>query len=87
MRVFELSKKFPAEERFAMISPAALRGRFALTCARLDQGEAYFVSKLTDCDGENSETDSLPETAATSPQMSTVRHLRCAKKSARRSAA
>jgi hypothetical protein len=39
MRVFELSKRFPSEGKFALY-------------------EAHFVSKLTDCEGENGETDS-----------------------------
>jgi four helix bundle protein len=62
MAVFELSKRFPAEERFALTSQ--LRRSSRSICLNLREAwakrryEAHFVSKLTDCDGENSETDS-----------------------------
>ena len=62
MRVFELSKGFPAEEKFALTSQIrrsscsiSLNLREAWAKRRY---EAHFVSKLTDCDGETSETDS-----------------------------
>ena len=62
MKVFELSKTFPAEERFALTSQ--IRRSSRSVCLNLREAwakrryEAHFVSKLTDCDGENSETDS-----------------------------
>src|SRR5687768_18034541 len=62
MRVFELSKKFPAEERFALTGQVRRSSRSV--CLNLREAwakrkyEAHFISKLTDCDGENSETDS-----------------------------
>jgi len=62
MRIFELSKNFPAEERFALTGQ--IRRSSRSVCLNLREAwakrryEAYFVSKLTDCDGENSETDS-----------------------------
>lgn len=62
MRVFELSKRFPPEERYALTGQ--LRRSSRSTCLNLREAwakrryEAHFVSKLTDCDGENSETDS-----------------------------
>ena len=62
MRVFELSKNFPAEERFALT--AQIRRSSRSVCLNLREAwakrryEAHFVSKLTDCDGEKSETDS-----------------------------
>lgn len=61
MRVFEVSKNFPAEERYALTSqirrssrsvPMNLREAWAKR-----RYEAHFVSKLTDCDGECNETD------------------------------
>ena len=61
MRVFELSKSFPPEERFALISQ--IRRSSRSVCMNLREARAkrryepHFVSKLTDCDGENSETD------------------------------
>jgi four helix bundle protein len=62
MRIFELSKGFPAEEKFALISQ--IRRSSRSVCLNLREAwakrryEAHFISKLTDCDGENSETDS-----------------------------
>ena len=62
MAVFELSKGFPAEERFALTGQ--IRRSSRSVCLNLREAwakrryEAHFVSKLTDCDGENSETDS-----------------------------
>ena len=62
MRVFEVSKAFPPEERFALTGQ--IRRSSRSVCLNLREAwakrryEAHFVSKLTDCDGENSETDS-----------------------------
>jgi len=62
MRVFELSKRFPSEEKFALTSQ--IRRSSRSVCLNLREAwakrryEAHFISKLTDCDGENSETDS-----------------------------
>jgi four helix bundle protein len=60
-RVFELSKSFPPEERFALTGQ--IRRSSRSVCTNLREAWAKrrypdnFVSKLTDCDGENSETD------------------------------
>ena len=62
MRVFDLSRRFPPEERFALTSQ--IRRSSRSICLNLREAwakrryEAHFISKLTDCDGENSETDS-----------------------------
>jgi len=62
MKVFELSKMFPSDERFALTSQ--IRRSSRSTCLNLREAwakrkyEAHFVSKLTDCDGENAETES-----------------------------
>lgn len=62
MRVFELTKRFPPEERFALTSQ--IRRSSRSVCLNLREAWAKrrypsaFVAKLTDCDGENSETDS-----------------------------
>ena len=61
MSVFEVSKRFPAEERYALTSQ--IRRSSRSVCLNLREAwakrryEAHFISKLTDCDGENSETD------------------------------
>jgi four helix bundle protein len=61
MDIFELSKAFPAEERFALTSQIRRSSRSVAMNLReawaKRRYEAHFVSKLTDCDGENSETD------------------------------
>jgi four helix bundle protein len=62
MAIFLVSKRFPDEERFALTSQ--IRRSSRSVCLNLREAwskrryEAHFVSKLTDCDGENSETDS-----------------------------
>jgi len=62
MRVFEISCSFPPEEKFALTSQ--IRRSSRSVCLNLREAwakrryEAHFISKLTDCDGENSETDS-----------------------------
>ena len=62
MRIFAVSQSFPPEERFALTSQ--IRRSSRSVCLNLREAwakrryEAHFISKLTDCDGENSETDS-----------------------------
>jgi four helix bundle protein len=62
MDIFEISKRFPPEERFALTGQ--IRRSSRSVCLNLREAwakrryEGHFVSKLTDCDGENSETDS-----------------------------
>jgi four helix bundle protein len=62
MRVFEASKRFPAEERWALTGQ--IRRSSRSVCLNLREAwakrryEAHFISKLTDCDGESNETDS-----------------------------
>ena len=62
MDIFQISKSFPAEEKYALTSQ--IRRSSRSVCLYLREAwskrryEAHFISKLTDCDGENSETDS-----------------------------
>lgn len=62
MRIFEVSKRFPPEERWALTGQ--IRRSSRSVCHNLCEAwakrryEAHFISKLTDCDGENAETDS-----------------------------
>ena len=62
MKVFEISKRFPPEERYALTGQ--IRRSSRSVCLNLREAwakrryEAHFISKLTDCDGENAETDS-----------------------------
>src|SRR5688572_13387745 len=61
MKIYDLSKRFPPEERFALTSQ--IRRSSRSVCLNLREAwakrryEAHFLSKLTDSDGENSETD------------------------------
>ena len=67
MMVFELTKKFPGEERYSLTTQ--IRNSSRSVPANL--AEAYrkrryiaaFIAKLTDCDGENAETDVHLDTA------------------------
>lgn len=62
MEIYRLSESFPKEERYALTGQ--IRRSSRSVCLNLREAwakrryEAHFVSKLTDCDGENSETDS-----------------------------
>ena len=62
MDIFALTKRFPAEEKYALTSQ--IRRSSRSVCLNLREAwakrryEPHFASKLTDCDGENSETDS-----------------------------
>src|SRR5688500_3580055 len=62
MKIFVLTTYFPVEERFGLSSQ--IRPSSRSVCLNLREAwakrryRAHFISKLTDCDGENSETDS-----------------------------
>ena len=62
MEIFDVSKSFPVEEKYALTSQ--IRRSSRSVCLNLREAwakrryEAHFISKLTDCDGENSETGS-----------------------------
>src|SRR6266481_4089984 len=78
MKVFELSKNFPPEERFALTGQVRRSSRSV--CLNLREAwakrryEAHFISKLTDCDGENSETDSSLDFARDCRYITTEQH-------------
>ena len=61
MLIFRVSRRFPSEERYALTGQ--IRRSSRSVCMNLREAWAkrrypsHFVSKLTDCDGENSETD------------------------------
>ena len=60
MKIFELTKNFPAEERFSMVDQ--MRRSSRAVCSNMAEAwrkrryKAHFVSKLTDCEGEADET-------------------------------
>jgi four helix bundle protein len=78
MTIFRLTKAFPDEERFALMSQ--IRRSSRSVCLNLREAwakrryEAHFVSKLTDCDGENSETDSALDFAKDCEYITAERH-------------
>ena len=78
MEVFHLSKAFPAEEKFSLTSQ--IRRSSRSVCLNLREAwakrryEAHFTSKLTDCDGENSETDSSLDFAKDCRYITAQRH-------------
>jgi len=61
MEICKISKSWPAEEKYSLTDQ--IRRSSRSTCANLREAwakrryEANFVSKLTDCDGEKTETD------------------------------
>ncbi|MBK7560107.1 MAG: four helix bundle protein [Chitinophagaceae bacterium] len=61
MDILEISKKFPKEETYSLTDQ--IRRSSRSVCANFAEAYrkrryiAHFVSKLTDCDSENSETD------------------------------
>lgn len=60
MEVFEISKKFPSEERYSLTDQ--IRRSARSVCGNLAEGwrkrryEGAFVSKLNECEGEAAET-------------------------------
>ena len=61
MEIFEISKQWPAEEKYSLTDQ--IRRSSRSVCSNLREAwskrryDAHFIMKLTDCDGENSETD------------------------------
>jgi four helix bundle protein len=78
MNAFEISKRFPAEERYALTGQVRRSSRSV--CLNLREAwakrryEAHFVSKLTDCDGERNETDSSLDFARDCGYITTSEH-------------
>jgi four helix bundle protein len=61
MEVFRITRQFPSEERYSLTDQVRRCSRSV--CGNLSEAwakrryKAHFVSKLTDSDGENGETD------------------------------
>lgn len=61
MKIFHLTKRFPKEELFGLTGQ--IRRSSISVCSNIAEGyrkrryEAHFVSKMTDADTENSETE------------------------------
>src|SRR5262245_52502089 len=62
MEILTFSKRFPAEEKYALTDQ--IRRSSRSVCLNLREAwakrryESHFINKLTDCDGECNETDS-----------------------------
>ncbi|MBW4606687.1 MAG: four helix bundle protein [Hassallia sp. WJT32-NPBG1] len=67
MKIFEVSKKFPVEERYSLTDQ--IRRSSRSVCANLAEAwrkrryEAAFVAKLSDCEAESAETQTWIEFA------------------------
>lgn len=67
MKIFELSKKFPVEERYSLTDQ--IRRSSRSVCANMAEAwrkrryEAAFVAKLNDCEAESAETQTWIEFA------------------------
>ncbi|MCZ6673694.1 MAG: four helix bundle protein [Verrucomicrobia bacterium] len=78
MEVFEISKKFPPEERYALTGQ--IRRSSRSECLNLREAwakrryENHFISKLTVCDGECNETDSSLDFAKDCGYISAEKH-------------
>ncbi len=83
MDIFELSKNFPAEEKYALTSH--IRRSSRSICMNLRKArakrryEAHFIIKHTDCDGENSETDTSLDFAKVCGYNAEEQHLQLTK--------
>jgi four helix bundle protein len=78
MAIFEESKQFPAEERYALTSQIRRSSRSVSMnlCEAWAKRryESHFISKLTDCDGENAETDTSLDFALACGYLTKERH-------------
>jgi len=78
MKIFEVSKSFPKEEKYGLTDQ--IRRSSRSVCLNLREAwakrryQAHFVNKLTDCDGENSETDSSLDIAKDCGYISNEEH-------------
>jgi len=78
MKSFELTKIFPVEEKFALTGQ--IRRSSRSVCLNLREAwakrryEAHFINKLTDCDGENSETDASLDFAVDCKYITSAQH-------------
>lgn len=60
MKIFQVTKKFPKEETYSMVDQIRRSSRSVCSCIaeayRKRKYQGYFVNKMSDADGENSET-------------------------------
>ena len=67
MKIFEVSKMFPKEERYSLTDQIRRSGRSVCACLaeahRKRLYEAHYISKISDADMENAETQTWLEFA------------------------
>ncbi|MBI1770098.1 MAG: four helix bundle protein [Bacteroidetes bacterium] len=60
MKIFHITKAFPPEEKYSLTDQIRRSSRSVCTCIaeayRKRKYQGYFVNKISDADGENSET-------------------------------
>ena len=84
MAIYEISKKWPMEEKYSLTDQVRRSSRSV--CSNLREAwakrryEAHFISKLTDSDGENSETDTWLDFARDCGYLSIADHDRLTEK-------
>ena len=84
MEIFEFSKAWPSEEKYSLTDQ--IRRSSRSVCSNLREAwakrryEAHFISKLTDVDGENSETDTWLNFARDCGYLSIADHDRLTKR-------
>ena len=84
MEIFEVSKQWPAEEKYSLIDQ--IRRSSRSVCSSIQEAwskrryEAYFISKLTDADGENSETGTWLDFAKDCGYLKEIDHERLRKR-------
>lgn len=87
MDIFRVSKTFPSEEKYSLTDQIRRSSRSVCACLReawaKRRYEANFVSKLTDCDAENSETDTWLDFARDSGYLSVEEHRSLVEKCSR----
>lgn len=82
MEIFHVSKHWPVEEKYSLTDQ--IRRCSRSVCANLREAwakrryAAHFISKLTDSDGENSETDTWLDFARDCGYLSSEEHKRLA---------
>lgn len=79
MRIFECSRSWPQEEKYSLTDQ--IRRSSRSVCTNLREAwakrryEAHFLSKLTDSDAENSETDTWLDFARDCEYISKAEHI------------
>jgi four helix bundle protein len=80
MEIFRLSQAWPPDEKYSLTDQVRRSSRGV--CANLREAwakrryEAHFVSKLTDADGENAETDTWLDFAGDCGYLDKAKHAR-----------